>query len=447
MALQVAGPAFIGESAKSFIFSLQNGSAWLSTANAGNLYLFQVKNQSGGGNINGSGVFRSTDGGNTWAEMDATDSPLSATGSVFWDVPNRALICGLVTETSPASVQSTFLQNFDLNTETWGAAYATGGPNAENVVQLVFKRPDGSVVIVYDLGASWPGGTTRLRAAVFAAGSWSASIDVGVAILPSDATGNVLVSACAGAMDSTGVIHLIFGNNATTQYCYQALLTDNSLGSSHHFTGLNQSSGYSLGNIAVMGDALFVPFSANTRNNNAVIIGASLAGPVWSVVTPASLTYTGRVRFPGNILANGSTLYWMVNFQDASFTYFGYQIATSTDAGQTWAILPDNIPEPFFYDFTPGESPIAPNADPTFGAQNSTFALLPIGGGIGLYGFANVRNTSKGLFLGYFLNSGSILAPVIPAIKITFRGVKRFECKPDEPLAVLPPVPHVKRAM
>ena len=32
-------------------------------------------------------------------------------------------------------------------------------------------------------------------------------------------------------------------------------------------------------------------------------------------------------------------------------------------------------------------------------------------------------------------------------IKITFRGVKRFECKPDEPLAALPPVPHVKRAM
>jgi hypothetical protein len=32
-------------------------------------------------------------------------------------------------------------------------------------------------------------------------------------------------------------------------------------------------------------------------------------------------------------------------------------------------------------------------------------------------------------------------------IQITFRGVKRTKCEPVEPLATLPPVPHVKRAM
>ena len=48
------------------------------------------------------------------------------------------------------------------------------------------------------------------------------------------------------------------------------------------------------------------------------------------------------------------------------------------------------------------------------------------------------------------ISSGVPPSPPFPsgaAIKITFRGVKRTRCEPVEPLAVLPPVPHVKRAM
>jgi hypothetical protein len=37
--------------------------------------------------------------------------------------------------------------------------------------------------------------------------------------------------------------------------------------------------------------------------------------------------------------------------------------------------------------------------------------------------------------------------PGTAQIKITFRGIKRTKCEPVEPLATLPPVPHVKRAM
>ena len=447
MASQNAGPAFIGESARSQFFSNANSPTWLAGNNS-NLYVFQLKIQSGGGNIDGAGVFKSADGGFTWAEADAADSPLSATGDPFWDVPNKVLICGLVTSTFPDSAQPIFLQNFNLQTETWGAPYATGGPNAVANVQWCFKRPDGSVVLIYDIGSSHPGGTTRLRAAVFATGSWSASIDVGVAILPFDASGNVLVGGTAATMDATGTIHIIFGNNSATQFMYQAFQPDNSLGSSHHFAGISQS-GNTLGNIAISGNSLYVPYITNTRTNNTVQIGTPLTAPVWSVVTPAPLAYPANtLNQPGNILANAGTLYWFLNFKDpATATYPAYQIATSTDGGLTWAIIADDVPKPYFYDFEPGQSPIAPNADPTFGGLNPTFAMLVSGATVTVYGFDNIRNTSKGIFEGYFLNSATFAPPVTPAIKITFRGVKRTTCDPEQPVSQLPPVPHVKRAM
>ena len=115
---QAAGPSFVSQSDKAQIFGTQPP-VQLITANNGKLYLYQQRVNSGGANIDGSGIYRSTDGGTTWTQLDSGNSLNNAIGSSFYDAANSQLILGLVQD--DGSSHGLFLKNFNLTSETWGA--------------------------------------------------------------------------------------------------------------------------------------------------------------------------------------------------------------------------------------------------------------------------------------------------------------------------------------
>jgi len=407
---QATGPAWIDESATlGAAFNSTSPGPQLLTAAHGALYLLQTRQGTGGSNVNGSGVYKSSDNGNTWTLLDSANTPLNALGAMVHDVAGDRLICGLVVDTFPQSQQTLFLKNFSLATESWGASYATGGPVAQTVVQFCYLRPDSSVVLVYDLGAgNNPGGTTRMRAAVWNGLVWSSSIDVGAAILPAQASGNILVSAATGVMDPvSGVIHLAAGDNTASDFFYQALLADNTLGQSNTFTQVGLGlSGNSFKNMVLFGGALYLPFPSNSFTNNSILIGSPSTAPVWTQVTPSNMAQpAGFVNRAGAIQADASTLYWMTSFFDhATGTFVAFQLFTSTDAGLTWAVVPDNATANFFYNFDTGGSAQAPHAQPIFGNPGVSFTLI-LGASVStVYAFTQVRNSFTGIFQSYLMN-------------------------------------------
>jgi hypothetical protein len=215
---------------------------------------------------------------------------------------------------------------------------------------------------------------------------------------------------------------------------YQQVLENGTLGPSNHFTGVSfNTSKAILGTLVISGSNILISSSSNTNHNNIILMGAGLAAPVWSVVSPAGLASAGGlINLPGPLATDGTNLLWMVNFTDGSFTYNYYQLASSTDNGATWTLLPDNTTAPFFYDFAPGQSPVDPNADPTFGALNPGLAILAPGSTVFAYGFVNVRNTLAGGFRAYFMNAESLGAvPGVPHFEISLFGVKRFRKTPE----------------
>lgn len=445
---QAAGPAFIdpGVSQNAQFFGTQSPPLPAITANGGKLYLYQQTIGSGGANINGCAVYRSTDGGTTWTELDAANAPTSAVGAFVLDSANKQLIFGLVTITSPATAQALFLKNFNLTTEKWGANYATGGPNANTVVNSVFKRPDASVVVVYDFGSGNPGGTSRLRAAVWNGATWSTSIDLGAAMLPSQADGNINVSGTCCAMDSTGIVHAAYVNNAGTLFFYQQLLTNNALGPSNQFTIANFSNS-AFGSLLIYRSSVLISYLSAVHTQNTLLIGTPLAAPAWSTVNPAALAGSFR-NTPAPLATDGTNLVWMIN-PIISGIYDAFQLATSTDGGQTWTIIQSNLTAPFFYDMAPGQSPLAPNADPTFGSFAPVVSVLNINGTATVFGFNNVRNSAQALQMGYFMNSLALgAAPTTPTkLEISLFGVKRWPKSPDGQCVEVPePVP-LKRVM
>lgn len=400
---QIVGPAFFPQ-AGSFptqFLGIQTGQRWYeSVANIN--YVFQQLIGSGGANINGSGVFSSPDG-TTYAELDLANRPSNATGAVFRDTANNQWICALVTNTSPQTQQNIFLKNFSFTTNTWGANYAGGGPLAQTTIVDCFLRPDGTIFVIFDLGAGHaPVGQTRLQAAFWNGAAWSANIDVGAASLPAQ---NIIGSQCTCAMDpATGDIHIAYNNGVN--FFYQQILANNTLGDSHAFGALGLKNG-AFGNLLLFNGRVYITGVDGTSTNNEIFVGTPFGATVWTTIAPVNLQGpAGKVAQQGMIQAVDSTLYWEVSFFDPTFVYVGFKIFTSTDNGLTWTIAPGNDTEPFFYDFTPGQSPVAPGTDATFGAAPAMFFAVKTSlFGVTTLMYAGVRNSVFGDTTTYVVNA------------------------------------------
>lgn len=438
---QSAGPSFVSFAADAEFFA--SGPPSVFTAN-GALYVVQQTIGSGGGNINGTAVFKSTDNGNTWAELDAANAPTSAVGWPVFDTANNRLLFGLITVTAPVTQQALFLKAFSFATETWGANFATGGPVGENPVQFTFVRPDNSVVVIYDFGAGLnPGGTTRLRAAIWNGAAWSSSIDLGAAILPLVPGGNVAVSSAVAAMDTTGNVHVAFNDSNRSVFMYQQL-TGSALGSSHQFTETFQVQRPAWANMLVLGNAVLISGVTNNANNT-FFIGAGLSAPVWSSVTPSNIQPATAIRQPGPVATDGTNLYWMLDFTSPeSSTVDAYKLARSKDGGHTWAVLSETAVSPFFYDF--GASTLAPSADPSTANNSPVLAVLKPAGTLTAYGFCNVAHTAAGGVFGYFMNLDPF-STTPTQFEISLLGVKRFAAAPPLECVEMPTKPIIKRVM
>jgi hypothetical protein len=394
---QAAGPVWIDPPKVPQFFGTQNGGGWLIGIGSA-LYLFQTQHGSLG-IVNPSAVYKSTDGGNTWIELDGADRPVAEGAAVYDPIGNR-FICALTVAVFPVT-SPIFLQDFNLGTETWGAAYATsGGPGTVGVFQ-VFLRPDGTIAVFFAGDTPPPIGETTLRGAIWDGATWSSSIDVGTAALAFG--GTFASSVCACMEPISGVIHLAFasknaaGSPSTADYFYQQFKADNSLGASNHFTAASLGLSLIFANIVLFGSSLVISFAANSRADNSVIVGTPLSAPVWTQTTPAALSGLGSIGTSGMIVSDGTTLYWMVNFGFPA----AYKLATSPD-GSTWTVVPDNTSPPFFYDF--GSSPLAPNLNVGAGTIESPLFALVTPGVTTVYGFTTARNTTSA-FTSYFMNS------------------------------------------
>lgn len=407
---QIVGPAYFTTNLVLQFFGSQNSIPWLFQVNGQRLYSLQQKIGSGGGNINGTGMWSSTDG-TTYTELDAAHDIPNALGTMFYDAPNNQAIVALVQDTAPPTQQTVFLKTFSTLTNTWGANFAAGGPLAVTVVQHVFKRPDGTILVIYDAGNGHaPAGQTRLQANVWNGAAWMGAFDAGAGSFATDGA-NLIVSTCCAIMDpATGNVHLAYTNG--THYYYQEILENNTLGSFHAFGALNLNFG-AFGNIIIQGNNLIIGGFDITSTHNEFFIGTPLSAPVWTTVTPANMVYTvGHVANQPIVATNGTNVYALVTFFDPTFVYVGFQIWVSTDGGHTWTLAPNNGTEPFFYDFTPGQSPVAPNTDATFGITAPIFqAITTPTFGLTWYVLTGVHNTSLGTNSTYVINAQIISQP------------------------------------
>lgn len=411
------GPEFIPIAASSTHSGFYNSSSKTSFFSA-NGALYCILNTSNSPNT-GMGVFKSTDLGNTWTEMDVAHEPTTQAGYAFFDAANNQLIFALVLNNSVTpSVQPLFLQNYSFNTDTWGAAYATGGPNALTMGYFPFKRPDGTIAVIYDFGPSNPGGTSRLRMTYWNGITWAASIDVGAAILPVISGGNVAASEACAAMDSAGNIHLAFNDNNRTAFFYQMVLANNTLGNSHQFTQTFQTTKNPFGSLLVLNNSVYVSSVTNNSADNTLFVGTPVSGPTsWSSITPPNLVPSTYVQLAGPISTDGTRLTWLIAFGDPiSTTLPAYQLATSIDGGNTWQIDLADVTRPYFYDFA--SSTLPPNMLASQGSSALTMSVLTIGGAtrahVGMNGF---NTTPYGIFVAMYVNTEPLptLFPAPPA--------------------------------
>ena len=111
------------------------------------------------------------------------------------------------------------LADFDLSAETWGAAYGTsGGPPLKSVYAL-YKRPDGSLLLIGEKST----GAEVLPACVYSAGAWGTPFDVAANVV---ALGYVQPSGFVyqstnppkSCMDAAGNIYVFFQAKGPTAF-------------------------------------------------------------------------------------------------------------------------------------------------------------------------------------------------------------------------------------
>src|SRR5581483_8487567 len=183
-------------------------------------------------------VFVSSDKGSTWAALDAAHAPVrgtaGATGGCYFDGGHTVTVAW--TDGSQLGATGTIhLQDFDLSAGVWGAAYGAAGSPVVNLVDQIYKRPDGSLIALFNRTFA-AGRVQGLSAAVFSAGAWGAAFPIDSNIT----AGNVSDSRAATVMDASGNLYVFTRCTDTATFSthfwsFQIVNADNSLGASHNF--------------------------------------------------------------------------------------------------------------------------------------------------------------------------------------------------------------------
>jgi hypothetical protein len=308
-------------------------------------------------------AFTSNDNGNTWTVVDDAHALTAGTNNnatLFFDGIQTVTFV-ITTGAGPWGMG---LVQFNLATQKWSTLFATAGAPADNQgVTAIWVRPDGSRVILYSIAS---GTDSRLHYAVCSKTNvWTlGSTDLGTNMeaLPGWTTAFPIISNQAHSiMDKSGKIHIVWytggigssgGHVWATRCFYQAINTDNSLGSFFDFPGQDQAT-QDLGIIS--GGPLCVPMIIEaagpitskivlgvTRQSPAqsvnfhyptLWIGTPITAPVWTELVAAggvdtASGYSGQNTVPyeiGDAFTDGTCLYWIFTRNDLNYT-FGQQL-------------------------------------------------------------------------------------------------------------------------
>lgn len=256
---------------------------------------------------------KSTDGGATWAVLDAAHGPAASAIVGVWD-GDQTITCAW--RVAGGGLVAVKLINFDLGSGTWGAAYGTsGGPTANGLSGVFLRGAD--VLVCYQSRDSFPpGAPSGLAVSIFTGGAWTTTVDLGANILGLalwDSEKMLVSNQSTFVMDAGGVLHAFFF--VTTSFAipdwkhrcfYQALATDNSLGSFEDFPGqvaplpggkydILSFSGVPFGTPLIIADMIVVPVVITNRVTSdppevaALYIGTPVSSPVWSIDNTKSL--------------------------------------------------------------------------------------------------------------------------------------------------------------
>ena len=98
------------------------------------------------------------------------------------------------------------LCDFDLSTETWGAAYGSINTLGMLAVYALYKRPDNSFLLIGEQN-----GSSVIPACVYASGAWGAPFDIAVNMLAlSGCPSNPATNAPKSCMDASGNVYVFW---------------------------------------------------------------------------------------------------------------------------------------------------------------------------------------------------------------------------------------------
>jgi len=285
-------------------------------------------------------VFVSSDKGSTWAALDAAHAPVrgtaGATGGCYFDGGHTVTVAW--TDGSQLGATGTIhLQDFDLSAGVWGAAYGAAGSPVVNLVDQIYKRPDGSLIALFNRTFA-AGRVQGLSAAVFSAGAWGAAFPIDSNIT----AGNVSDSRAATVMDASGNLYVFTRCTDTATFSthfwsFQIVNADNSLGASHNFatTDLDATVNGNGNPVLIGNQVVFGAMTPLTGGQAAVVVvGTPLSAPVFTIspgIDPGSPFSAGGTYYVPVLAASATTLYGLIAITDTS----GLNTVLSLRLGQT----------------------------------------------------------------------------------------------------------------
>jgi hypothetical protein len=260
-------------------------------------------------------VFKSTDGGATWAKLDSANAPTKSavpSAGVYFDGAHTITTATTLGDIIVPSSHPITLQDFDLSTGLWGAPYGAGSGNVGGV-QQIYKRSDGSLfVIVYN-------STNSISAYSFLGGVWTNFSITGS--FPGGWSTNL---ATATAFDpATDIVHMFgiaFEGGINKKHYYQQIDLANTVSQFQDLTGTYIAAS-AMGNPLILSGNIVWGVSDPTNSYATIIVGTPLAAPVFTVAPSPGID-------PGQPIPSASI--------------FTLQPTLATDGTELWAVVCDS---------------------------------------------------------------------------------------------------------
>lgn len=279
----------------------------------GALYQVLQKTSIGSGGLGDVGMFKSTDNGATWTELDAGNGPSNAstpTGGAYFDGVNTFTIASTNGSRITPVAHPILLQDFDLVSGTWGAVYGAGSANVYGVNQA-YKRSDGSLLVI---AADNIGASASLTAFVWDGVSWSSfGLTSGLPVgWKTDSSSSTVYESATGTIHMFGIA--VDGALAKHQY-YQQILLTNSVAGFQDLTGV-YSAASAMGNPVLIGDQIVWGVMDAAETFASIIVGSPLSAPAFSFLpSPGVLPTQPIPGLPNTMqptLAFDGTTLWAV---------------------------------------------------------------------------------------------------------------------------------------